>query len=125
VAFWWDRTIPGGHCVDNTAFLLGNSIPNIATDIAILLLPLPFIWRLQQSKSRKIALSGIFLLAGFVCIVSIIRLVIQLRTDFTSPDLTWSITEFVIWTNVETNLAIVSGKPLALVSAPPTPKPSI
>lgn len=110
VNFWWNRTITGGHCVNNTKFLLGNSVPNIATDIAILLLPIPFIWNLQQSSGRKLALSGVFLLGGFVCVVSIIRLAIQLETDFTSPDLSWTITSFVMWTNVETNLAVVSGK---------------
>ncbi|EPE31737.1 integral membrane protein [Glarea lozoyensis ATCC 20868] len=108
VNFWWNRSIIGGKCVDNTKFLLGNSVPNIATDIAILLLPIPFIWNLQQSSGRKLALIGIFMLGGFVCVVSIIRLAIQLQTDFTSPDLSWTITSFVMWTNVETNLAVVS-----------------
>lgn len=108
VAYWWDRTIPNGHCVDNTAFLLGNSIPNICTDFFILILPMPYVWTLNQSLRRKIAVSGLFLLGGFVCIITIVRLVIQLNTDFTSPDLTWNITEFVKWTNVEVSLAIVS-----------------
>ena len=44
-----------------------------------------------------------------VCVVTIVRLVIQIQTDFDSPDLTWNINSFVEWTNVETSLAILSG----------------
>ena len=78
------------------------------TDFFVLGLPLPYIWKLNQSTSHKIMISGLFLLGGFVCIITIIRLVIQLHTDFASPDLTWSITDFVTWTNVEVSLAITS-----------------
>lgn len=56
----WDRTQPGGHCLDPEIFAIAISIPNIVTDLIILLLPLPVIWKLQLHFKKKMALSAIF-----------------------------------------------------------------
>ena len=45
-----------------------------------------------------------------VCVVSLIRLVILLQTDFSSLDLSWSIADFSMWCTVEACFAIISGK---------------
>ena len=37
------------------------AIFNVITDIVILILPLPILWRLQLSQGRKFQLMGIFL----------------------------------------------------------------
>lgn len=42
------------------AFFIGNAIPNIVTDWALLLFPIPYIWRLHQSRAQKVALCGVF-----------------------------------------------------------------
>ena len=39
---------------------LSNSALNLATDIAVLLLPLPMIWQLRLPRSQKLAMSAIF-----------------------------------------------------------------
>ena len=57
-AFKWDKTIPGGHCANLTASYAYIGIPNILIDIAIAASPLPTLYHLQMSKTRKI---GIFL----------------------------------------------------------------
>ena len=64
-AFTWDKSIPDGHCADNTAAYRYISVPNIATDLAMLMLPLPAIWNLHASKMQKTGLTIIFL-AGSV-----------------------------------------------------------
>ena len=61
-----------------------------------------------------------FLLGGFVCVVSIYRLKKLLETDFASPDLTWTFTDIAMWSVVETNVALVSAclpslRPILLV----------
>lgn len=48
VSYFWDKTIPGGHCGDDNGILFGVAGPNIVTDIAVLVLPLPIIWKLQM-----------------------------------------------------------------------------
>ena len=61
VSYNWDRTQQGGHCLGNRgAFTIGVSVPNIVTDVLILLLPLPVIWKLQTHFKKKVALCGIF-----------------------------------------------------------------
>lgn len=51
-----------GHCIDNNKFFIGNAVPNIFTDCAIMALPAYEISRLRMGKSQKLGLAGIFLL---------------------------------------------------------------
>ncbi|CAF9932568.1 MAG: hypothetical protein ALECFALPRED_005328 [Alectoria fallacina] len=62
-SLYWDRT-SYGLCIDMKAFLLSTAILNLFTDIAILILPISVVWKLQIKKSQKVAISGIFLLGG-------------------------------------------------------------
>lgn len=55
---WW--------CIDSVKFFAGNAIPNIITDTAILVLPMPKIWHLQLSTQRKIVVSGMFLVGSLL-----------------------------------------------------------
>ena len=59
----WDKTIPG-TCIDTQKFYIAGSIPNTFTDLLILLLPLPAVWRLQTTKLQKATLTGIFFLGS-------------------------------------------------------------
>ena len=61
IAFNWDKTIEGGHCIDINSFFRWCSIPNIVTDMAMLILPMPVIWQLHTSKNVKIGLTLTFL----------------------------------------------------------------
>ncbi len=61
---FWDHTVQASCKVDVYAFFIGNAVPNIITDWALLILPIPYVWRLQKSRVQKIALCGIFLLGG-------------------------------------------------------------
>ena len=64
VRFTWDLSVLGGHCVDIYGWFISTLVINFANDIAILVLPIPFIWRLNQSKAQKTLVSGMFLLGG-------------------------------------------------------------
>lgn len=58
--YTWDRTIPGGHCFDiNSDFRLG-SLANIVTDVVMLVLPLPVIWKIRTTSHIKIGLTITF-----------------------------------------------------------------
>lgn len=63
-AYNWNKTIPGGHCGDIMALYRFVSIPNILTDIAILILPFSTLYKLQVSTSRKLGISLTFLVGG-------------------------------------------------------------
>lgn len=64
ISEFWNRTHPAKCTVDTKSFSIGGAIPNILTDVALLILPLPYIWRLNRPVSQKFALAGIFMLGG-------------------------------------------------------------
>ena len=64
VAFYWDKSVEGGHCVNMLAFWFCFSAFNILTDLAVWLLPMPVLKRLQLPKKQKISLIAVFALGG-------------------------------------------------------------
>lgn len=58
----WNQAIPG-RCIDPAMLALGNAVPNMAIDLAILLLPMYEISRLHMARAQKIAIAAIFLLS--------------------------------------------------------------
>lgn len=52
-AYQWDKTIPGGHCIDIDTYDKTTSVPNIFTDLIMLVLPIPTVINLQTSRARK------------------------------------------------------------------------
>ena len=64
VAFQWDRSIQGGYCIDFGAAFKSSSAPQIATDVAIMILPIPTVVHLQASTSRKFGILAIFLVGS-------------------------------------------------------------
>jgi len=106
IASNWDPTVKG-HCIQLSTVVVICSILNIITDIAILALPMPFLWRLQMSWTRKIQLIGIFLLGGFVCFVSIYRATLVHTVSLLDP--AWSDVNGALWSGIELAVAIISG----------------
>jgi hypothetical protein len=43
----WDKSIQAACKIDNKKFYLGNIIPNIMVDVLLLILPAPYVWRLN------------------------------------------------------------------------------
>lgn len=64
IAYYYDRTIPGGSCKNQVISGTANAALSFVGDIAILILPLPMIWTLQMNIRRKLAVTGIFLLGS-------------------------------------------------------------
>ena len=68
IHYFWTQALdvpgepPAGHCINFNEFFLGAGIPNIITDFALLVMPLPLVWSLQIRTTQKFALSSIFLL---------------------------------------------------------------
>ncbi|AEO60045.1 hypothetical protein MYCTH_2308849 [Thermothelomyces thermophilus ATCC 42464] len=55
----WDKTIPG-TCGDNRLFYIWLGIINVIVEAVILLLPVPFILRLQMKTFKKVVVVGMF-----------------------------------------------------------------
>lgn len=58
--YLWNRTIPGGHCININAWYRWSSLVNIITDVVMLILPLPTVWKIQSSRKIKIGLTITF-----------------------------------------------------------------
>jgi hypothetical protein len=63
-AYYWDRQIPGGKCGDQMLAYRVISIPNVVTDIILLLLPLPVLYKLQVRLPVKVGLLITFLIGS-------------------------------------------------------------
>lgn len=50
-----------GTCIDMRALVFGNAVPNIVTDVIVLILPIHQVVRLQLSKLKKLSLVVMFL----------------------------------------------------------------
>ena len=64
ISYQWDKTIKGGRCFNQEIWYKTSSVPNIATDVIILVLPIPLVWRLKASRVRKLGLLVIFLVGS-------------------------------------------------------------
>lgn len=60
----WHPQMTEGHCIDVNKYLLSNAIPNIATDVFMLFLPLYEIRRLHMPRLKKAGIAAVFLLGG-------------------------------------------------------------
>lgn len=68
MAFIWDKSIPGGTCM-NASYLVTSSLVNagfsITADFILAVLPIPMLWNVQMNWRVKSAVMGILSL-GFL-----------------------------------------------------------
>ncbi|SCO87525.1 related to integral membrane protein [Fusarium oxysporum] len=108
VQAFWDSTA-GGYCaIEDKKFFFGTTLVHNIIDIAILVLPMLEIGKLQLPILQKAGIMIMFTFGFFICAAGI-RLIVAARVfDNTSPDLTWNIVTIVVWATVEVNLINVS-----------------
>ncbi|KAI0202860.1 integral membrane protein [Astrocystis sublimbata] len=70
---------PGGFCRDLNIGQLGSVSTNLAIDVFVIILPMPFLWNLQMRMRNKIAVTLIFSL-GFITIAIMIWRIVDLVT---------------------------------------------
>lgn len=63
VAKQWIQKLDGS-CIDRLAFFRWICLPNAVHDVAMLVLPVPMVWKLQMASRQKAALGTIFLLGS-------------------------------------------------------------
>ncbi|PGH12853.1 hypothetical protein AJ80_06562 [Polytolypa hystricis UAMH7299] len=105
-AFWEIKLQPTARCVNEFALFYANAGLNIVSDFALLILPIPFVLKLQVSKRRKITLIMVLSLGFLTCLVSILRLH-SLYIFHQSPDPTWEQPAAAYWSGMELNMGII------------------
>ena len=64
VAFFWDKSIANGKCLNQEAIWFSNAAVNIVQDVVILFLPMTVLKSLEIPKQQKRALIIVFGLGG-------------------------------------------------------------
>lgn len=143
-AYYWDRSIPNGHCVNDN--LIGYTITavNVATDLVVLVLPIPWLWGMNMTAPKRLAVVGLFILGSLyvpvppplhpilfadktfhsVCVAGIVRL--PLLAELKLSDVTWTSVSVGLWVDVECNIGILSAclpimRPLFSTKYPSSP----
>ncbi|RAL04833.1 uncharacterized protein BO80DRAFT_209742 [Aspergillus ibericus CBS 121593] len=104
----WDVTITHGHCIDRTGFYLATAITNTVSDIILVLIPIPVVFRLRLPLVQKLGISCMFGIGCLTIITSILRLV-TLMPLVTSKDQSYKIAVAIIFVIVEANFIIICG----------------
>ncbi|KAF5972974.1 integral membrane protein [Fusarium bulbicola] len=109
---FWDSGVKGRCLLAQPTMWLVSGIVNIVTDFAIIVMPLPIVWKLQLPRPQKIYLTGIFGLGTLTLAIAL------LRVQWLDPvaDITWWNVTAASWSMAE----IVSGITCACL---PTFKP--
>ncbi|PSR80805.1 hypothetical protein BD289DRAFT_340599, partial [Coniella lustricola] len=104
VSYFWDKT-GQGKCFNEVMFFRANGIANMLLDVMVLTLPLPMVWRLNLALRQKLAVTGIFLLGSFTCVVSVFRIVAFEKSNQADP--TYTTINTAMWSSIEQSLGIM------------------
>ncbi|EKV11313.1 hypothetical protein PDIG_51500 [Penicillium digitatum PHI26] len=117
----------GGRCVyDIYKFYISYAAVNVATDVSILMVPMPIVWKLQMPRTQKILVCGILLIGGLcvnpfpdsqvhltqklmiflsVCVTSFVR--IYYIHFLRAHDYTWVVGNVFLWSSIEPSIGIL------------------
>jgi len=117
-----------GKCIDLVGMYLSSAPVNVATDLAILLLPLPLLTALRIEFRQKVVLVATFIVGGFVTLVDIVRIVylqtaleieVELNLSGASatsrpPDFIFEVSFTLMWSTVEVAVGLMCACVLVL-----------
>ncbi|PWY78367.1 integral membrane protein [Aspergillus heteromorphus CBS 117.55] len=104
---FWDRAVEGS-CMDTVSYYYGQQIPNILTDMVLLVMPMRSVWSLPISKRQRGLLSGVFLVGILTLIFDIVRLVAMIDLVNAGPDITYNQVPVAVWTCIEAAVGITA-----------------
>lgn len=104
-SYTWDKVVhpESGHCVDAVGGTLGFGIVNLILDVAVIALPLRYLYTLHLKLSKRISLIGIFGLGFVITAISAVRI-----KKIVSADGTYGLAQIALWSFVETSLSVMN-----------------
>ena len=60
ISYRWNFAIEGASCGNEMKLSLFIAICNFLQDVIVVVLPMPILWTLQTTVSKKVALTGMF-----------------------------------------------------------------
>ncbi|KAF2183416.1 hypothetical protein K469DRAFT_583387 [Zopfia rhizophila CBS 207.26] len=106
-ASFWDRKIPGHCTMDVMTVYRYYSVPNIFTDVVMLLMPIPALWNQQISWLTKIGVFITFLTSTFGIVTAVLRFVSFFEVDLFS-DITYLCVTTTSWTIIEPGVYLIA-----------------
>ncbi|KAF4554786.1 Hypothetical protein D9617_3g018540 [Elsinoe fawcettii] len=111
VQYFWTRIDPvvNGACQDALADFLSNAVLHIATDVLILLIPIPVLIKMHLPVRQRISLIVLFTVGGLLeNTISIVRLVIFLSADRDNVfDVATKYFPLAVWSSIELSVGII------------------
>ncbi|KAK3337576.1 hypothetical protein B0T19DRAFT_455435 [Cercophora scortea] len=101
----WDPSVPG-TCSKTGVLPWFSGASSSLTDIIVLLIPVPILWRMNMAFNKKVRVMAVFGIGLFACIASLIRLGMT-QVLYSSTDRTWNISTISIWATLEVNIGII------------------
>ncbi|TGJ80010.1 hypothetical protein E0Z10_g8751 [Xylaria hypoxylon] len=111
--YTWDKTLPGGHCIDLPYVYVASGSIDIVTDLAIFILPQQVIWQLQMSTKKKIGVSLIFAVGIFGILSAIFRVVVSLNFQ-KAADATYAVSTVALPGKIPDNPWTQQGTPRSI-----------
>lgn len=56
----WDAAITGGHCINRPAVYMAIAVTNTVSDVVLIIIPIPIVYRLKLPFSQKLGVACIF-----------------------------------------------------------------
>jgi hypothetical protein len=104
------------ECIESLDVLTVFSATDILSDLIIIAMPVPLIWRLHLPTRKKVALNSVFLIGFFTIGAGIARTYMYLVTSYDkeeNPDFIADFTLCILWSEIEANVAmLVSSLPV-------------
>ncbi|KAI0002685.1 plasma membrane protein Pth11-like protein [Xylariaceae sp. FL0662B] len=111
-ALWGSTLDLMAQCTKTLGSVIAFCVTDFATDVLVIFVPIPLIWRLKLSTSKKIATSIVFLLAGVTIAASLTRLIITARAVgmrfATGSNEIRIITLYLYWGMVECGIGVLA-----------------
>ncbi|PVI06860.1 hypothetical protein DM02DRAFT_581367 [Periconia macrospinosa] len=104
---FWDKSIPELCTFDPMTAMKFYSIPNIATDVVMLIVPIPALYRLNISMLAKVGAACTFLISTVGIITAVLRFLVFLHVDLFS-DITYNSVSTTSWSIIEPGVYLMA-----------------
>ncbi|KUI65185.1 hypothetical protein VM1G_00601 [Cytospora mali] len=106
VAYFWDRTMENGKCFDIDTFYRAVTPFNLLVDIILIFMPLPTVWQLKATATRKWALTLLFGIGIAALVASSVRFVVYdtHTAEYIAPSYT---NIMIMWLVIEPSIYLI------------------
>ncbi|KAI4185162.1 MAG: hypothetical protein LQ348_004418 [Seirophora lacunosa] len=108
----WKPDVGLVHCHDQRTVRIASAAVNGISDVAILVIPISVVWRLQMQRKKKLRAIAVLASGLFGCAAGVVRIAL-ITKEFTvqswNNDQTWNAYPVILWSYAEISLGIICG----------------